>query len=418
MSLYCIGDLHGRYDLLEQALETIRFTPGKDRMYLLGDVIDAGDESVRILQLLMRHPHSFTLILGNHESNFLRSLFVYDLLLSSRTTRQCTERVLNTFQQSEFELIRPVLSATHSPLTAEATILCHPTVLSWLSGSMQRAEMLSAMLALMGAIGWDSEKFCHIYRSILGAKSYPKIRRFLYELLRTDDGIYRQIKVYLAACEREMKFTYRGMKFWLRHDNYVETVPEKPSAFPRVFHHIQNQNCRGRYLLYGHERVGSLQQKLDTCLSRSGLPFRFGFDGIGIFAYRDGMGNHYFNLDLVESGLVGVLRLDDLTEYYVGSTTAPMPGMADRAAAYRDGYRVVARTEDDSRVQLLTYSNHCMEFLVCLDRSKGELLYLRADKADRSDFKPLTIHLPNPMLSYAEAVQLIPGQDPMPPTGK
>jgi len=40
MSLYCIADLHGRYDLFLKALDKIKFDCEKDKMYILGDVID------------------------------------------------------------------------------------------------------------------------------------------------------------------------------------------------------------------------------------------------------------------------------------------------------------------------------------------------------------------------------------------
>ncbi len=407
MSVYCIGDLHGRYDLFEKALEAIHFVRGKDKMYLLGDVIDAGDESVRILQTILCTPHSFTLILGNHESNFLRAQFIYDTLLSSRLLRARCERVLQTFSQAEFEPMRSILCMQRPAFRAQASILSHPAVISWLSGSPHRGEMLGAMLDFLAALGWDTEKYAHIYRAIFGAKSYPKIRRFLMELLHTDDTLYRHIKTYLAGCEKELKFSYHGKKFWLRHDNYVENVPEKPSVYPRVFHHIQNPHSIDRYLLFGHDHVGMLQQKADTCLLRSALPFSYGFDGVGIFAYCDTNRNHYYNLDLVESGLVGVLRLDDFAEFYIGQSDAPMPELAPREQAYRDGYRVVARSEDGIHAQMVTYYGTCMEYLVHLDRHDLRLTFLRADKADRSDCRPTVLPLEDPYLSEAQAVQMV-----------
>ena len=71
MSNYCIGDVHGRYDLLIMMLDKIKFDFNTDHVYLLGDVIDGGKGSVRILEYVMEHQESITLLRGNHEENFL-----------------------------------------------------------------------------------------------------------------------------------------------------------------------------------------------------------------------------------------------------------------------------------------------------------------------------------------------------------
>ena len=86
MATYCIGDLHGRYDLFMMMLDKIQFDLKYDHIYLLGDVID-GDgfngktESIKIIDYVMAHSDSITLLQGNHESNFLNSQQKYDLIM-------------------------------------------------------------------------------------------------------------------------------------------------------------------------------------------------------------------------------------------------------------------------------------------------------------------------------------------------
>lgn len=76
--LYCIGDIHGRLDLLEELHEMIRedaapFAGSKGIVYL-GDYIDRGSQSRQVLDLLIEQPlEGFDAVhmLGNHEQSML-----------------------------------------------------------------------------------------------------------------------------------------------------------------------------------------------------------------------------------------------------------------------------------------------------------------------------------------------------------
>ena len=43
------GDLHGRFDVLLEALNDVSFNPDEDRLFLLGDLIDRGPQSRELL---------------------------------------------------------------------------------------------------------------------------------------------------------------------------------------------------------------------------------------------------------------------------------------------------------------------------------------------------------------------------------
>ena len=76
--LYCVGDIHGRLDLLEELHDMIRadaadFTGSKGVVYL-GDYIDRGAQSKQVLDLLIEQPmEGFDAVhlLGNHEQAML-----------------------------------------------------------------------------------------------------------------------------------------------------------------------------------------------------------------------------------------------------------------------------------------------------------------------------------------------------------
>ncbi|MBR2025412.1 MAG: metallophosphoesterase [Clostridia bacterium] len=67
---YFASDLHGEYELFLSLLEKINFSD-KDKMYVCGDIIEKGDGSLKLLNLIssMKNIHC---ILGNHDLNFLK----------------------------------------------------------------------------------------------------------------------------------------------------------------------------------------------------------------------------------------------------------------------------------------------------------------------------------------------------------
>ena len=62
---YVMSDLHGCYDLYAKMLEKISFSDG-DTLYILGDVIDRGEDGIKILFDMMKRKNVIPL-LGNHD---------------------------------------------------------------------------------------------------------------------------------------------------------------------------------------------------------------------------------------------------------------------------------------------------------------------------------------------------------------
>ena len=70
MATYVISDLHGEYERLDQLLTEIEFSE-KDDLYIIGDVVDRGQEGIRILREVMQHSNMH-MLLGNHELMMIR----------------------------------------------------------------------------------------------------------------------------------------------------------------------------------------------------------------------------------------------------------------------------------------------------------------------------------------------------------
>ena len=68
---FAVGDIHGCFTVLQQALNHINFNPAKDRLFSVGDLVDRGPESDQVLDWLGRP--WFHAICGNHDFMIWRS---------------------------------------------------------------------------------------------------------------------------------------------------------------------------------------------------------------------------------------------------------------------------------------------------------------------------------------------------------
>jgi serine/threonine protein phosphatase 1 len=77
---YVVGDIHGCFDQLREALDTARFVSAADRLFAVGDLIDRGPDSTEALQWLSRP--WFHACAGNHEDMAMRSLDDEEILFT------------------------------------------------------------------------------------------------------------------------------------------------------------------------------------------------------------------------------------------------------------------------------------------------------------------------------------------------
>ena len=71
MALYLIGDVQGCDSALQRLLDEISFSPSRDTLYLLGDLVNRGPDSAGVLRRLMTYGASAQCLLGNHDLHLL-----------------------------------------------------------------------------------------------------------------------------------------------------------------------------------------------------------------------------------------------------------------------------------------------------------------------------------------------------------
>ena len=71
MALYLIGDVQGCDSALQRLLNEISFSPSRDSLYFLGDLVNRGPDSAGVLRRLMGYGASVQCVLGNHDLHLL-----------------------------------------------------------------------------------------------------------------------------------------------------------------------------------------------------------------------------------------------------------------------------------------------------------------------------------------------------------
>jgi bis(5'-nucleosyl)-tetraphosphatase (symmetrical) len=71
MALYLIGDLQGCNEPLQRLLRTVDFSPSRDTLYILGDLVNRGPDSLAVLRNLHGLGDAAQCLLGNHDLNLL-----------------------------------------------------------------------------------------------------------------------------------------------------------------------------------------------------------------------------------------------------------------------------------------------------------------------------------------------------------
>ncbi len=88
MAVYAVGDLQGCLQPLKCLLERVHFDPAKDRLWLVGDLVNRGPESLATLRFLYSIRDALVCVLGNHDLHLLAAFHNIERLKKADTLRE------------------------------------------------------------------------------------------------------------------------------------------------------------------------------------------------------------------------------------------------------------------------------------------------------------------------------------------
>lgn len=108
--IFAIGDIHGCYDKLRKLMDRLPYSPGRDRLVFIGDYIDRGPESAKVLdylcELKKENPRMVALV-GNHEHLLIEYHKTEDPALVPYLRQMGLDATVNSYHHEEGFHLQP-----------------------------------------------------------------------------------------------------------------------------------------------------------------------------------------------------------------------------------------------------------------------------------------------------------------------
>ncbi len=121
MALYAIGDIQGCLVCLQRLLDTIKFDPSADQIWLAGDLVNRGPNSLGVLRFVKSLGASAISVLGNHDLHLIANAYGKGRL-RSRDTLQSVLDAPDSHELIEWLRFRPLFHVKQSLVLVHAGI--------------------------------------------------------------------------------------------------------------------------------------------------------------------------------------------------------------------------------------------------------------------------------------------------------
>ena len=108
MANYVVGDIQGCFEEFKNGLDLIKFKSSKDFLWITGDLVNRGPDSLKVLEHVMKIKNSVHIVLGNHDLHYLNCFFNKKKLNDDDTFQSLMIHKKNT-KMAQFLLNHPFL---------------------------------------------------------------------------------------------------------------------------------------------------------------------------------------------------------------------------------------------------------------------------------------------------------------------
>jgi bis(5'-nucleosyl)-tetraphosphatase (symmetrical) len=155
MATYAIGDVQGCFTQLKQLVDRIDFDPSVDRLWFVGDLVNRGPNSLKVLRYIKQLGSAAQIVLGNHD---LFLLAVAEDLVPLRPK----------------DTIQDVLAAED-----------RDELMAWLRHQPLHYRMKSFLMIHAGLLPqWTLDESAGFAREVEAVLACPDYRTFLHSLFR------------------------------------------------------------------------------------------------------------------------------------------------------------------------------------------------------------------------------------------
>jgi len=233
---YLIGDLQGCCDALERLLLTLDFSPSRDRLHCLGDLVNRGPASLRTLRRLQGLGDAAPCLLGNHDLH---------LLAAAHGARK----------PGKSDTLREILDAPD-----------REALLDWLRHQRLAGEAEGWLLVHAGVVPqWDRDDTLTRAREVEAVLRGPDLPGFLHEMYgnepdRWDPALAGSARLrFIVNVLTRLRFcSAQGQLEFKSKDG----AGEAPAGFMPWFE-VPQRRSAGQPVAFGHWSTLGLQQRPD-----------------------------------------------------------------------------------------------------------------------------------------------------------
>ncbi len=196
MPIYAIGDLQGCYQSFRQLLDLVQFDPSSDQLWLVGDIVNRGPDSLALLRFLKQAGDSTKIVLGNHDLHLLMVAEGF----AKMTAGDTLQAILDAPDRDELLHWLRHQSLLH---TEGDFVMVHAGLLpAW---TIKQARQLAKEVE----VALRQENFHEVFASLYGNKpNYWHDSLTSYERLRLIVNAMTRMRV--CTTDGHIDFTYKG----------------------------------------------------------------------------------------------------------------------------------------------------------------------------------------------------------------